>query len=101
MYRSNRSFNIPPPPRAYPENLTPLPFRGGGNLIIRVFHGGGEFDPHALGVGNVNCTLDSCEISGVANYHGGRGVRGLSWKRLRLCGQLVRRKGLKQALFRI
>ena len=40
-------------------NLTPLPSRGGGNLIIRVFHaGGGEFDAYALGVGNLNCTLD-------------------------------------------
>ena len=43
----------------------------------------------------------SCEISGVANYHGGHGVRGFSWKRLCLCGQLVTRKGLKQALCRI
>ena len=34
MYRSNRSFNMPPPPRAYPGHLTPLPSRGGGNLII-------------------------------------------------------------------
>ena len=24
----------PPPPQAYPRHLTPLPFRGGGNLII-------------------------------------------------------------------
>ena len=46
MYRSNRSFNMPP--RAYPGYLTPLPSRGGGNLIIRVFQG----------VGNLNCTLD-------------------------------------------
>ena len=46
-YRSNRSFNMPPP-RAYPGHLTPLPPRGGGNLIIRVFQG----------VGNLNCTLD-------------------------------------------
>ena len=55
IYRSNRSFNIPP--RAYPGHLTPLPSRGGGNLIISL-PGGGEFDPHALGVGNLNCTLD-------------------------------------------
>ena len=53
MYRSNRSFNMPP--QAYPGHLTPLPSRGGGNLIIRVFQGwgiwspcfrGGEFEPH-------------------------------------------------------
>ena len=37
-----------PPPRAYPGHLTPLPSRGGGNLIIRVFQG----------VGNLNCTFD-------------------------------------------
>ena len=35
------------------------------------------------------------------SHHGGRGVRGFSWKRLCLCGQLVTRKGLKQALCRI
>ena len=45
-----------PPPRAYPGHLTPLPSRGGGNLIISL-PGGGEFDPHALGVGNLNYTL--------------------------------------------
>ena len=43
----------------------------------------------------------SCEISGMASYHWGRGVRGFSWKRLFLCGQFVTRKGLKQALCRI
>ena len=36
------------PPRAYPGHLTPLPSRGGGNLIIKVFQG----------VGNLNSTLD-------------------------------------------
>ena len=46
-----------PPPRANAEHLTPLPSRGGGNLIISL-PGSGEFDPHALGVGNVNCTFD-------------------------------------------
>ena len=30
---------------------------------------------------------------------GGRGVRGFSWKRLCLCGQLVTRKGPKQLSF--
>ena len=29
---------------------------------------GGEFDPQALGVGNLNCTLDF--MFGVASYHG-------------------------------
>ena len=31
-----------PPPRANPGHLTPLPSRGGGNLIIRVFQGVGN-----------------------------------------------------------
>ena len=31
-----------PPPRAYPGHLTPLPSRGGGNLIMRVFQGVGN-----------------------------------------------------------
>ena len=101
MYRSNRSFNIPPPPSGIPRKFDTFAVPGRREFDYQSLSWGGEFDPHALGVGNVNCTLDSCEISGVANYHGGRGVRGLSLKRLRLCGQLVRRKGLKQALFRI
>ena len=56
--------------------------------------GGGEFAPHALGVWNLNCTLDRFHMKS----HGGRGVRGFSLKRLCLCGQLATRKGLKQAL---
>ena len=59
IYRSNRSFNIPPPPGAYPGHLTPLPSWVGGIFIIsESLPGGGEFDLHALGVGNLNCTLD-------------------------------------------
>ena len=46
----------PPFPRAYPGHLTPLPSRGGGNLIIRDFQGVGVGFP--LGVGNMNCTLN-------------------------------------------
>ena len=55
MYRSNRSFNMPPtpPPRAYPGHLTPLMspgiwlsefFRGWG--IWSPCFRGGEFEPH-------------------------------------------------------
>ena len=47
----------PPPPRAYPEHLTPLLSWGGGNLIIRVFQGLGNFIPMQR-VGNLNRTLD-------------------------------------------
>ena len=62
MYLSNQSFNIHLP-REFDYQSLPR---------------GGEFDPHALGVENLNCTL--CEISGVASYHRGRGVRGFPWK---------------------
>ena len=82
MYRSNRSFNMRPPgkPRVFDTFAVP----GRREFDYQSLPGGGEFDPHALGV---------------ASYHGGRGVRGFSWKRLCLCGQLVTRKGLKQAWF--
>ena len=40
-----------PPPRAYPGHLTPLPSRGGGNLIIRVFQGVGNLIPMLWGWG--------------------------------------------------
>ena len=33
------------PSRAYPGHLTPLPSRGGGNLIIKVFQGVGNLIP--------------------------------------------------------
>ena len=104
IYQSNRSFNIPPPPpQAYLGHLTPLPSRGGWNLIIRVFLGVGNLIPMCEGWGIWTAPLISCEISSVTSYHRGRGVRGFLWKRLCLCahGQLVTRKGLKQALCHI
>ena len=56
MYRSNRSFNMPPPgiPRAFDTFAVP----GRREFDYQSLLGGGEFDPHALGVGNLNCTLD-------------------------------------------
>ena len=56
MYRSNRSFNMPPPgiPRAFDTFAVP----GRREFDHQSLPGGGEFDPHALGVGNVNSTLD-------------------------------------------
>ena len=56
MYRSNRSFNMPPPgiPRAFDTFAVP----GRRKFDYQSLPGGGEFDPHALGVGNLNCTLD-------------------------------------------
>ena len=56
MYRSNRSFNMPPLgiPRAFDIFAVP----GRREFDYQSLLGGGEFDPHALGVGNLNCTLD-------------------------------------------
>ena len=56
MYRSNRSFNMPPPgiPRAFDTFAVP----GRREFDYQSLPGGGEFDPHALGVGDLNCTLD-------------------------------------------
>ena len=90
MYRSIQSFNMPPPP-AYLGLLTPLPSQGGGNLIIRVSRGWGIWTAPSI----------SRKIFGVASYHGRRGVKAFLWKRLCLCGQLVTRKGLKQAFRRL
>ena len=45
-------------PPGIPWAFDTFAVRGGENLIIRVFQGGGEFDPHALGVANLNCTLN-------------------------------------------
>ena len=56
MYRSNRSFNMPPPgiPRAFDTFAVP----GRREFDHQSLPEGGEFDSHALGVGNLNCTLD-------------------------------------------
>ena len=56
MYRSNQSFNMPPPgiPRAF-DTFAVLGRREFDYQSLPV---GGEFDPYALGVGNLNCTLD-------------------------------------------
>ena len=48
MYRqieASTSPPPPPPPWAYLGHLTPLPSRGGRNLIIRVFQGVGNLIP--------------------------------------------------------
>ena len=95
MYRSNRSFNITQAfdtfavPRRREFDYQSLP--GGGEIRFPSVRGGEfELPPRFL-----------CEISSVANDHGGQGVRGFSWRQLCLCGQLVTRKGLKQALCHI
>ena len=57
MYRSNQSFNIPPPP-SKPRVFDTFAVPGRRELVYQSLPVGGEFDPHALGVGNLNCTLD-------------------------------------------
>ena len=42
------------PPRAFDTFAVP----GRREFDYQSLPGGGEFDPHALGVGNLNCTLD-------------------------------------------
>ena len=51
-----QSFNMPPPgiPRAFDTFAVP----GRREFDYQSLPGGGEFDPHALGVGDLNCTLD-------------------------------------------
>ena len=104
MYRSNRSFNIPtPPPPGIPRAFDTFAVPGRRECDYQSPPGGGEIDPHALGgkAGIWTAPSSSYEVSGVASHHGGRGVRGFLRKRLCLCGQLVTRNGLKQALCRI
>ena len=47
-----------PPPRAYPRAFDTFAIPGRREFDYQSFPGGGEFDPHALGVGNLNYTLD-------------------------------------------
>ena len=46
--------HAPPPPRAF-DTFAVL---GRREFDYQSLPGGGEFDPQALGVGNLNCTLD-------------------------------------------
>ena len=67
----------PPPPSD--GHLTPLPSREKRIWLSESSRGWGIWTAPSI----------SCEISGVASCRGGRGVRGFSWKRLCLWGQLV------------
>ena len=60
MYRSNRSFNIPPRPPGIPWAFDTFAVPGRREFDYQSIPGGEElnFDPQALGVGNLNCTLD-------------------------------------------
>ena len=57
MYQSNGSFNMPPPP-GIPGAFDTFAVPGRREFDYQSLPGVGEFDPHALGVGNLNCTLD-------------------------------------------
>ena len=99
MYRSNRSFHIPPghtpcTPRAFDTFAVP----GRREFDYQSLPGGGEFDPRVTGVGNLNCIHDFMWNLWRGELSWGTRCWGFSWKRLCLCGQLVTRKGLKQAL---
>ena len=103
MYRSNRSFNIPPPP-GHTTGIWHLCRPGEeGIWLSESSRGWGIWFPCVRGGEFGIWTAPSIprEISGGPSYHGGHGVRGFSWKRLCLCGQLVTRKGHKQTLCRI
>ena len=57
MYQSNQSFDMRPPP-AIPRAFDTFAVPGRREFDFQSLPGGGEFDPHALGVGDLNCTLD-------------------------------------------
>ena len=74
------STSLPPPPwRAYPGHVTPSPSREERIWLSESSRGWGIWTARSI----------SCEISGMASSHRDRGVRGFSWKRLCLWGQLV------------
>ena len=47
-----------PPPPGIPRAFDTFAVPGRREFDYQSFPGGGKFDPHALGVGNLNCTLD-------------------------------------------
>ena len=96
MYRSNRSFNIPSP---RPFDIFAVP--GRREFDYQSLPGGGEFDPRVTEVGNLNCIHDFMWNLWRGELSWGTRCWGFSRKRLCLCGQLVTKKWVKQALCRI
>ena len=47
-----------PPPPGIPQAFDTFTVPGRREFDYQSLPGGGEFDPHALGVGDLNCTLD-------------------------------------------
>ena len=45
-------------PLGIPRAFDTFAFPGRREFDYQSLPGGGEFDPHAIGVGNLNCTLD-------------------------------------------
>ena len=90
MYQLNQSFSIPPPPSGTLWAFDTFAILGRREFEYQSLPGSGEFKPqprfHVKSLGALHMT----------SYHGGHSVRGFSWKKLCLCGQLVTRKGLKQ-----
>ena len=89
MYRSDRSFNIHPTQPGIPRAFDSFAVPGRREFDYQSLPGGGEFDPHAFEL-YPRSHVKSMGSLHVASYDGVRGVRGFSWKRLRLnCGELV------------
>ena len=47
-----------PPPPGIPRAFDTFAVQGRREFDYQSVPGGGEFDPHALGVGDLNCSLD-------------------------------------------
>ena len=103
MYRSNRSLiNIPPTPPGTPRAFDTFADPGRRKFDYQSLPGGGKSDLHALGVGNLNCTLDFMwNLRAFWTWRAIMGDAVLEDFRGKDCGQLVTRKGFKQALCRI
>ena len=91
MYRSIEASTSPPPPQGIPRTFDTFAVPGRREFDYQSLPGGGEFDPHALGVGNLNSTLNFMRELWCGELSWGRHSRGFSWKSLCLCGQLVTR----------
>ena len=65
MYRSSPSFNIPPTGITRTFDTFAVP--GKREFDYQSLPGGGEFDPHALGVENLNCSLDRFHMQSLAS----------------------------------
>ena len=65
-FNNNKLYNVSvksklqhaPPPPGIPRAFDTFAVPGRGEFDYQSLPWGGEFDPHALGVGDLNCTLD-------------------------------------------